>query len=218
MRHAPIHDSGSASLGRSKTERPVQTHGEGAAAAESHTATTDAMFRSRLMSYVRAVNDQAVPLTGCGERYEDLLDYVLSSVPGCRVQRNTLNHYRTEEVDLTIANDRLCNGLRMLPELFLVECKNWSVPVDSTTIGYFVNVIADRGCSLGILAAAKGITGRPEHRSRAYAIGAAALVRGLRLLVITQDDIMRLNSPMDVVTLLHHRNHSLTAHGTIHLG
>ncbi|GAA2374616.1 hypothetical protein GCM10010170_077820 [Dactylosporangium salmoneum] len=133
------------------------------------------------------------------------------------MQRNTLNYYGTEEVDITVANEKADGGLRMLPEIFLVECKNWSHPVDSTTLGYFVNVVVDRGCSLGILAAANGITGHQEHRSRAHAIGAAALVRGIRILVITASDLRGLQNPGDLVKLLHHRNLALTAHGTIHL-
>jgi hypothetical protein len=147
-----------------------------------------------------------------------MLSYLLESVPGCHVQRNTLNYYGTEEVDITVANEKADGGLRMLPEIFLVECKNWSDPVDSTTLGYFVNVVVDRGCSLGVLAAASGITGHQEHRSRAYAIGAAALVRGVRILLITAEDLRKLGSPNDLVALLHRRNLSLTAHGTIHLG
>jgi hypothetical protein len=146
-----------------------------------------------------------------------MLAYLLGSVPGCHVQRNTFNYYGTEEVDITVANEKVDGGLRMLPEIFLVGCKNWSRPVDSTTLGYFVNVVVDRGCSLGILAAANGITGHQEHRSRAHAIGAAALVRGIRILLVTDEDLRKLENPGDLVTLLHRRNLSLTAHGTIHL-
>lgn len=90
--------------------------------------------------------------------------------------------------------------------------------MDSTTLGYFVNVVVDRGCKLGILAAAKGITGNPEHRSRAYAIGASALVRKIRILVITTDDLRVLTGPADLVKLLHKRNNQLTATGTIYFG
>ncbi|GIG01155.1 restriction endonuclease [Catellatospora citrea] len=153
-----------------------------------------------------------------GRHYENLLAYLLSSVPGCVVKRNTLNAYGTEEVDIAVANSKATAGLHMLPELFLVECKNWSHPVDSTTLGYFVNVIADRGCRTGILAAAGGITGDQTHRTRAYAIGAAALIRGIRILVITADDLRAMRRPTDLVKLLHERDLALTAYGSIHLG
>ncbi|MEU4214026.1 restriction endonuclease [Actinoplanes sp. NPDC026623] len=176
------------------------------------------MFEARVATYLRRAGDPGSTPERRGRRYENLLSYLLESVPGCQVQRNTLNYYGTEEVDITVANEKVQGGLRMLPEIFLVECKNWSNPVDSTTLGYFVNVLADRGCSLGVLAAANGITGHQEHRGRAHAIGAAALVRGIRILLITTEDLGKLEGPSDLVALLHQRNLALTAHGSVHLG
>ena len=175
-------------------------------------------FQARVGAYLRQAGDPSSPADCRGRYYENMLAYLLGSVRGCHVQRNTLNYYGTEEVDITVANEKVSGGLRMLPEIFLVECKNWSRPVDSTTLGYFVNVVVDRGCSLGILAAANGITGHQAHRSRAHAIGAAALVRGIRIILVTDEDLRKLENPSDLVTLLHRRNLSLTAHGTIHLG
>ncbi|MEV4348914.1 restriction endonuclease [Actinoplanes sp. NPDC049596] len=175
-------------------------------------------YQARVDAYLRRAGDKRHPSHRRGRYYENLLTYLLESVEGCQVQRNTLNSYGTEEVDITVANEKALGGLRMLPEMFLIECKNWSQPVDSTTLGYFVNVVADRGCSLGILAAANGITGHQDHRSRAHAIGAAALIRKIRILLITDEDLKTLQTPGDLVTLLHRRNLLLTAHGTIYLG
>jgi hypothetical protein len=174
-------------------------------------------FEARVAAYVQRATIHSDPRIR-GRYYENLLTYLLEGVPGCQVERNSLNNYGTEEVDITVANQRLPLGLAILPELFLVECKNWSTPVDSTVLGYFVNVVVDRGCTLGVLAAANGITGRQEHRDRAYAIGASALVRGIRILVVTSEDLKRLTCTQDLVDLLHKRNLLLTAHGTIFLG
>jgi Restriction endonuclease len=176
------------------------------------------LFQARVNAYLRQAAKAGSRPERRGRHYENLLAYLLESVPGCHVQRNTLNYFGTEEVDITVANEKPDGGLRMLPEIFLVECKNWSRPVDSTTLGYFVNVVVDRGCTLGVLAGANGITGSQEHRNRAHAIGAAALVRGIRILLVTDEDLRRLQHPGDLVRLLHERNLSLTAHGSIHLG
>lgn len=176
------------------------------------------LFQARVDAYLRLGSNAQRAAVFRGRHLENMLTYLLESVPGCQVQRNTLNYYGTEEADLTVANERISGGLRMLPDMFLVECKNWSHPVDSTTLGYFVNVVVDRGCTLGVLAAARGITGHQEHRSRAYAIGAAALIRKIRILVITDEDLRRLTSAADFVALLHRRNLALTAHGTVYLG
>jgi hypothetical protein len=176
------------------------------------------LYKARVGAYLHRAGDKRHPAQTRGRYYENLLTYLLESIPGCQVQRNTQSFYGTEEVDITVANEKASGGLRMLPEMFLVECKNWSQPVDSTTLGYFVNVVADRGCSLGILAAANGITGHQQHRSRAHAIGAAALIRKIRILLVNDEDLKALQQPRDLVALLHHRNLLLTAHGTIHLG
>lgn len=176
----------------------------------------NSIYPTRIAAYLRRA-DNAPTHYLRGRYYENLLGYLMSSIPGCDVERNSLNHYGTEEADLSVTNMRLREGLPLLPENFLVECKNWSKPVDSTTLGYFVNVVADRGCSLGILAAAKGITGNPEHRNRAYAIGTNALIRRIRILVITTSDLVNLAGPTDLARLLHRRNSQLTANGTIYL-
>lgn len=173
------------------------------------------LFEARVATYLRRANSHPDSIVR-GRRYERLLTYLMESVPGCTTERNTLNYYKTEEVDVTVGNSRPPDGLTMLPSVFLIECKNWSHPVDSTVVGYFVNVLADRGCTLGILATANGITGRQEHRERAYAIGSNALVRGIRILVVTSEDIQKLSCPKDFIGLLHKRNLALTAHGTIY--
>jgi hypothetical protein len=43
-------------------------------------------------------------------------------------------------------------------------------------------------------------------------------VRGIRILLVTDEDLRKLQSTDDLVALLHRRNLSLTAHGTIYLG
>ena len=174
-------------------------------------------FQARVNAYLRRAGDTSRPSHYRGKIYENLLTYVIESVPGCYVERNSLNCFGTEEADITVSAERVKGGFESLPELFIVECKNWSSPVDSTTLGYFVNVLADRGCTLGVLAAANGITGNQEHRTRAHAIGQAALVRGIRVLLITSDDLATLRGPADLVALLRRRNVKLTSSGSIFL-
>lgn len=172
------------------------------------------IYQARIAAYLKLAKSAGTSYQR-GRYYENLLAYLIESVPGCEAIRNRLNYYGTEEVDITVDNARLVDGFSRLPEKFLVECKNWSSPVDSTTLGYFVNVVVDRDCSLGVLAAAQGITSDKHHRGRAHAIGMAALIRHIRIIVITDADLRRLTSPADFVALLHRRNALLTADGTI---
>lgn len=152
-----------------------------------------------------------------GRAFEDVLEHVFVSVPGCDAQRNSLNRFSSEEVDLSVMNFRDQDGLRALPEIFLVECKNWSAPVDSATVNGFVSKVRHRGCTLGVLVAANGVTGDPHEQTAAYQSAALALVEKVRILLLTTNDLQKLASTKDVVAILHRRLLDLTAAGTFTL-
>lgn len=152
-----------------------------------------------------------------GRAFEDILEHVFNAVPGCDVQRNSLNRFMSEEVDLSVMNFRDSDGLRALPEIFLVECKNWSSPVDSDTVNGFASKIRHRGCTLGVLAAANGVTGNPHEKTSAYQSAALALVEHTRILLLTTADLNALTCTKDIVTILHRRFLDLVAAGTFTL-
>lgn len=152
-----------------------------------------------------------------GRAFEDALELIFTAVPGCDVERNSLNRFASEEVDLSVMNFREVAGLRALPEVFLVECKNWSVPVDAATVSTFASKIRHRGCSLGVLVAANGITGDPFEKTAAYQSAALALAERISILLVTTDDLGTITCAKDVVNLLHRRLLGLIAAGTCHL-
>jgi hypothetical protein len=149
-----------------------------------------------------------------GRAYEDVLEHIFQAVPGCDTRRNSLNRFASEEVDISVMNFRDNDGLRALPEIFLVECKNWSDPVDSATVSTFATKIRHRGCTLGVLVAANGVTGDPHEKTAAYQAAANALVEKTRILLLTTSDLQRLRSSKDIVALLHRRQLDLVAAGT----
>lgn len=175
-------------------------------------------FSSRaLKSHLDRANDATNSTYVRGRAFEDVLEHVFTSVPGCDVQRNSLNKFASEEVDLSVMNFRDVGGLRALPEIFLVECKNWSAAVDAATVNGFASKIRHRGCTLGVLVAANGVTGDPHERTAAYQSAALALVEHTRILLLTTDDLSTLTSTADVVALLHRRLLDLVAAGTFTL-
>jgi hypothetical protein len=89
--------------------------------------------------------------------------------------------------------------------VILVECKDWNKPVDSSAVGYFMNILAGRGIELGVLVAANGITGNRDDLTNAHALGFHGSPRGIKVVVITTDDIISLQSVDDFVELLHRR-------------
>lgn len=151
-----------------------------------------------------------------GRAHEDLAVHLFESVPGCRVERNVMNDFKTEEVDVAVGNDGLPSGLPGLANVILVECKDWSRPVSSQAVGYLINKLANRSVELGILIATNGIAGQAEHRN-AVTLGIGAIARGIKLLVITNDDIIALSTTADFVELVNRRYLRAVAAGTIGL-
>ncbi|MGV9972857.1 restriction endonuclease [Nocardia beijingensis] len=152
-----------------------------------------------------------------GRAYEDALAYIFESVPGCQVQRNSLNRFHSEEIDIAVMNFKPENGLRALPEIFLIECKNWREPVDSATVSTFATKLRHRSCKLGILIAANGVTGNPYEKTAAYQAASNALQEKIRILLLTTDDLCSVRSHQDVVNLIHRRLLDLIAAGTFTL-
>jgi Restriction endonuclease len=140
-----------------------------------------------------------------GKLYEELVKHLFEAVPGCLCESNITNVFRTEQIDVAVGNGKLPDGLWLLPHVILVECKHWDEPVDSGRVGYFMNILAGRGVELGILVAANGITGNRDELTNAHALGLHSSPRGLKVIVITTEDIASLPTVPDFIELLHRR-------------
>lgn len=160
--------------------------------------------------------DNAVGPNDKGHALEDFICFLFPLVPGIEIaQRNTLNAFQTEEVDVALWNDRSPSGLYFLPHLLLVECKNWSHACGSQEVAYFVNRLRQRGCDHGIFMATSGITGVPEDLTRAHFEIATALSAGIRVLVVTPPEIENLTNTSELVTLLKRKLCQLVVSGTV---
>jgi len=172
---------------------------------------------NRIQSLLKAC-DSAVTTTNQGRALEDLICYIFEKVPGIELaKRNILNTFDTEEIDVAFWNRRQRNGLYFLPNILLVECKNWSRPIGSQEVAYFVQRLQNRGRDYGILVAANGITGVAEERNRAHYEIAMALGRGLHILVLTRAEIETLTDTVQLVRLLKEKLCELAVSGTVFL-
>jgi hypothetical protein len=140
-----------------------------------------------------------------GKAYEALAVHLFEAIPGCFAERDTINFFGTEQIDVAVGNSRVPDGLCLLPTVLIVECKDWARPVDSKTVGYFVNILANRGVEVGVLIAANGITGDPLELGRAHALGISAIARGIKVLLMTTAEIEKLCSAADLTELLNRR-------------
>jgi hypothetical protein len=136
-------------------------------------------------------------------------------VPGITTKaRNTLNPFATEELDVAFWNEKHRNGFYFLPYSLLVECKNWSEPVDGQTVVYFADRLRARGADHGVLVAARGVTGDPARLTAAHFELTRALGTGIRILVVTRSELEALLDTADLARLLKQKLCELAASGT----
>ena len=150
-----------------------------------------------------------------GNALEDLACYLLNGIPGIAITaRNELNTFATEEIDFACKNENDPAGLGGLADFFLVECKGWKEAVNSEQVAWFLMKIRHRGVGFGILIAANGITGAPEHLSRAHYIVSVELATfGIKMIIVTREEIEKLTSGEDFAKLIIQRVCTLHASG-----
>lgn len=138
-----------------------------------------------------------------GKALEDLACYLFEIIPGISIAvRNQLNSFKNEEIDIAIWNDKSSNGLHFLPNVILIECKNWSAPVSSIEVSWFYQKLQSRGLDFGILIANKGITGNSIDLNAAHHTVATHLCQQRRIVVLTRDEINTLTNTKEVVELI----------------
>jgi hypothetical protein len=158
----------------------------------------------------------AANTTEKGRALENLICYVFGLVPGIAItRRNTLNVFDTEEVDVAFFNDGFADGFPFLPNLILIEAKNWSSNVGSNEVSWFDTKMRNRGLPFGILVTTLGITGNAADLTAAHAIVAAALRESRKLIVITVAEIQGLDSTEDLIVLIKTKLCDLALCGTI---
>jgi len=107
------------------------------------------------------------------------------------------------EIDILLYNQRHPSGLPFLPENILIECKNWSAPVNTATLRSFTSKLRQFKLDFGIVVASNGITGNQVDRTA----GQAHLRRefdqvGLKTLVVTRHELEALTSSDELGLML----------------
>jgi len=138
-----------------------------------------------------------------GRALEDLTCYLFETIPGVKIAiRNQMNAFNNEEIDVAIWNEKEPDGLRFLPNIILLECKNWSTPVSSIEVSWFCQKLASRGLDFGILIASNGITGNLDDLNAAHNTIAFHQSQKRTIIVITRQEIEALNTTDEFVTLI----------------
>jgi hypothetical protein len=174
-----------------------------------------AAFDPAVIQGYLAIVDNPPTNAAKGKAFEDLACYLFNGVPGIQITaRNVMNTFATEEIDVACRNENDPAGLGALVDFFLVECKGWRDAVNSEQVAWFLTKIRHRGMRFGILIAANGITGEPEHLSRAnFLVSVEMATFGIRIVIVTREEIERLLSGEDLAKLIIQKVCTLHASG-----
>jgi hypothetical protein len=163
-----------------------------------------------------ADGDGALTMTARGRALEDLIVYLFELVPGIILtQRNALNAFKAEEIDVAFWNEGDSAGLRLFDHILLVECKNWTARAGYPELALFNDKLRSRGRPLGIFVAAAGITGDPASRTAAHEVLNGALRESREIIVLTRREIEDLGGTDELVLLLKKKRAQLAVSGTI---
>lgn len=161
--------------------------------------------------------DRGLTTTARGRAFEQLFAHLLDGIPSLVMETDTVHFAQGDEIDIAVAHTPAVSGLGCYPPLFLVEAKNWKDAVDSPSIAVFLDKLRDRHIELGVLVAAHGVTGDPDSLNAAHYKAASAQTYGIRLVLVTMDDILRLQTSEELIRLLIKRVLGLAASGTFQL-
>jgi hypothetical protein len=151
-----------------------------------------------------------------GRAFEDLIAYVFGRVPGISLTfRDALNVFASEELDLAFWNTQHRKGFYFLPNIILVECKNWSHPVGSNEVSWFDAKLRRRSRTHGVLLAADGVTGSALEVSAAHDIVRTALTDGRHIVVITLLELLACPTTEAIVQLVQAKLCEMVVSGTV---
>ena len=156
---------------------------------------------------------------GKGRALEDLVCYLFGLIPGITTsKRNEPNTFQSEEIDVAFWNMKHSKGLYFLPDVIIVECKNWSKPVGSQEVNWFDTKLRNRRAfPYGILIAANGITGDAADRTNAHDVISGALREGRQIIVITRQELESLRNTSELVELIKEKLCQLAVSGRLFL-
>jgi len=131
---------------------------------------------------------------------ENFAKYLVTMIQGWKTRYIDFN-LEAEEIDLVVQNQ--LNSSKW-GDPILIECKNWSKPVGAPEITVFIDKIEIMQCKVGILIAKKGITGNEKHDA-GLKVREALIRKGIRLIVLTLDDLKSVENGTQIIELLNDR-------------
>ncbi len=136
-----------------------------------------------------------------GKNIEDLAEYSLSCMPGCR----TTKRQKTQSTDLDIVCSMEGFEVDFRSEFgryFVCECKDWKKAADFSTLAKFCRVLDSIKSRFGILFSTHGISGTGKNKNAELERLKVFQDRGMVIVVIDREDLKQLSEGENFINLL----------------
>lgn len=137
-----------------------------------------------------------------GKYLELIAIYLFFTNRPFEVKRNVLTLHSENDLRVRslIDSDPI---LELLGRYFLIECKNWSSPVDSKTIKNFISNVRFARCETGILISKNGITGSKTRDNAWFVVRAEYHKDNIIVIVLDRSDLKKISEEkMNLLDLL----------------
>lgn len=139
-----------------------------------------------------------------GEALEQLAEYLMSCMPGCRTKRRQRS--LSTDYDLVCAMEGFNVDFRSeFGRYFVCECKDWERPADFTTMAKFCRVLDSTKARFGILFSKHGLSGAGRSTDAEREQLKVFQDRAIVIVVLSSDDLEAVASGANLVQLLRQR-------------
>ncbi|MFA5014971.1 MAG: hypothetical protein WC549_05465 [Actinomycetota bacterium] len=136
-----------------------------------------------------------------GKIFEDFCSYLLSCIPGFEIEKR----FETKDYhfDLLIRNKSNANDFRdNFGNYLIAECKNWSDPIGTQEIAYFVSKLIFHDIKAGFIFSKEGITGKNKNTNATLILIKSFYKIGRFIMLITEKDIKNIISGKNFISVL----------------
>jgi hypothetical protein len=136
-----------------------------------------------------------------GKSLEQLAEYVMLCMPGCRTSRRRRS--ASTDYDVVCSMEGFEVDYRSeLGRYFVCECKDWKEPVDFTAMAKFCRVLDSVKSKFGIVFSRKGISGAGNTRDAEREQLKVFQDRGMVIVAIDESDLEEVAAGMNLINIL----------------
>jgi hypothetical protein len=136
-----------------------------------------------------------------GKALENLADYLLSCIPGCRTARRKSSYSTDYDIVCSLEGPNV-DFRSDFGRYFICECKDWRSPAGFTELAKFARVLDSIKARFGILFSREGISGQVGTTDARREQVKVFQDRGLVIVVVDRADIQFVSKGGNFITLL----------------